>query len=84
MAAALYLLLIRAALRAAARLLAMSLTWARLLAIICFLIIIALLRAAKARLLAIIVLLWRAIAALLRAIMMALRLLANQILRLRI
>ena len=81
MAAALYLLLISIALRAAARLLAMSLAWARLLAMHCLLSIIALLRAANARLLARIDLLLRAIAALLRASAMALFLLAINILR---
>ena len=59
----------------------MSLAWARLLAMHCLLIIIALLRAANARLLAMTVLILRACAALLRAIIMALRLLAIIILR---
>ena len=84
MAAALYLLLISIALRAAARLLAMSLAWAYLLAMHRLLSIIALLRAANARLLASMDLLLRAIAALLRASAMALFLLAINILRWRI
>ena len=84
MAAARALLLKRIALLCAARLLARSLKWALLLAIHCLLIIIALRRAANARLLAKMDLFLRAIAALLRASMIALRLLANHILRYRI